>query len=92
MNGLLGRCIGMAALATVALGGAGSASAGRDNCDSYAKLTLQQAKQNIDRRCGFTGPRWSLDANKHRQWCREEGPAAWRAELKIRNQMLSKCK
>ena len=63
-----------------------------DNCDSYAKLTLQQAKQNIDMRCNFTGARWSLDANQHRTWCREVGPAGWRAELKLRNEMLAGCK
>ena len=63
-----------------------------DNCDSYAKLTLQQAKQNIDKRCNFTGARWSLDANQHRAWCREVGPAGWRAELKLRNDMLAGCK
>ncbi len=61
------------------------------NCDSYAKLTLQQAKQNVQKRCNFKGPRWSLDANRHRAWCRDVGPSEWRAELKLRNEMLSQC-
>ena len=62
-----------------------------DNCDAYAKLTLQQVKENVDKRCNFIGARWSLDANEHRAWCREVGPAVWRAELKLRNDMLAGC-
>lgn len=61
------------------------------NCGSYAKLTLQQVKRAIALRCGYSGPRWSLDVNRHRAWCEEVGPAGWRAELKVRDEMLAKC-
>jgi hypothetical protein len=53
---------------------------------------LQQAKRNVAMRCGYSGPRWSLDANRHRKWCEEVGPAGWRAELKVRDQMLARCR
>ena len=69
----------------------GSAVAG-SNCDDYAKLTLQQAKRNVALKCGYSGPRWLLDAKRHRRWCEEVGPAGWRAELKVRDQMLARCR
>ena len=78
-----------AAMAVVVSSGLAHA---QDNCESYAKLTLQQAKQNVDRRCNFTGARWALDADLHRKWCKDVGPAGWRAELMLRNKMLAGCK
>lgn len=89
MNGFVARRVLIATASVMAT--MSGASAG-DNCDTYAKFTLQQAKANVDKRCKFTGPRWSLDANRHRAWCKEVGPAGWRAELKIRSQMLDGCK
>ena len=92
MNGLFGKGIKSAALVAMAtMSAAGPVLAGA-NCESYAKLTLQQAKQNIDKRCNFKGPAWSLDASKHRAWCKDVGPAGWRAELRKRNKMLVGCK
>jgi hypothetical protein len=92
----LGRCLGRAVVAASIAGGlvitqGGVALAG-SNCDAYAKLTLQQAKRNVAMKCGYTGPRWSLDAGRHRRWCEEVGPAGWRAELKVRDQMLASCR
>jgi hypothetical protein len=92
----LGRCLGRAVIAAGIAGGlvitqGGVALAG-SNCDAYAKLTLQQAKRNVAMKCGYTGPRWSLDARRHRRWCEEVGPAGWRAELKVRDQMLASCR
>ena len=92
MNGLVGKGMGFAALAALTAAGTMSPAFAGANCDSYAKLTLQQAKQNRDRRCKFTGPAWSLDARKHRAWCRDVGPAVWRAELIKRKRMLDGCK
>lgn len=92
MIGLVSKGVLMAAAMTVAtLGGTGLSVAG-DNCVSYAKLTLQQAKQNIDKRCKFKGARWSLDVAKHIAWCKDVGPTEWREELKKRNAMLAGCK
>ena len=92
MNGLVGKGIMVAAVAALAgVGAAGTAIAG-GNCAAYAKLTLQQAKQNKDRRCNFKGSAWSLDARGHHAWCKQVGPAVWRAELKKRKAMLDGCK
>ena len=91
MSELFGKkSVMAAALVAVAAMNAGPAMAG-GNCESYAKLTLQQAKQNIDKRCNFKGAAWSLDANKHRAWCKDVGPVRWRAELQKRNKMLKGC-
>jgi hypothetical protein len=87
----LGRVFLVSVAAGAVCAGAAGANAG-SNCDSYAKLSLQQARENLSRRCGFTGPRWSLEVNRHRQWCEEVGPAGWRSELKMRAQMLTRCK
>lgn len=93
MNGLVGKGMMVAAVAALAgVGAAGSASAAGGNCAAYAKLTLQQAKQNKDRRCNFKGAAWSLDARGHHAWCKQVGPAVWRAELKKRKAMLDGCK
>ena len=92
MNGLVGKGTKYAVMTVMAvIGLAGPASAGA-NCETYARLTLQQAKKNVDKRCGFKGVRWSLQASKHRDWCKAEGPAKWRAELKLRDSMLKGCK
>lgn len=88
MGGFVGNRLALMALATVMVSASGAVAG---DCNTYAKLTLQQVKQNIAKRCNFSGPRWSLDVNRHRAWCREVGPSGWRAELKIRNEMLAKC-
>ncbi len=91
----IGRNFGKALAAMTVAGGIlfahVSAAGASANCDSYAKLTVQQAKRNLTLRCGYSGPRWSLDVNRHRAWCAEVGPAGWRAELKVRDEMLAKC-
>lgn len=88
----IGKRLAAVAVAGGILVGQVGAVAASSNCDSYAKLTLQQVKRAIELRCGYSGPRWSLDVNRHRAWCAEVGPAGWRAELKVRDQMLAKCK
>ena len=85
---------GQAAVLTAMLGSAlvaGAANA-QSNCDAYARLTLEQARANVAKRCGFKGPRWSLKAEAHKQWCQDVGPDEWRSELKLRNEQLAKCK
>jgi hypothetical protein len=77
----LGRAILIASVAGGLAAAPGALAAAGSNCDAYAKLTLQQAKRNVAMRCGYSGPR-----------CEEVGPAGWRAELKVRDQMLARCR
>ena len=69
-----------------------AAASAQTNCGAYVRLTVAQAKANIAKKCGFKGPRWSLNVAGHKKWCEDVGPAEWRAELKKRDQMLAKCK
>lgn len=87
MNGMIARCV-----CTLVAGLALVVSAQASDCETYARYTLQQVKENVDRGCKFTGPRWSLDVDRHRAWCQEVGPAGWREELKLRKEMLEGCK
>lgn len=39
------------------------------DCDAYARITVQQAKEAKQRGCGLSGPVWSLDYSFHKTWC-----------------------
>jgi len=38
-------------------------------CENYAKVSVQQNKQNLSLNCGFNPPSWSSDYNAHKNWC-----------------------
>lgn len=78
-----GGLIGFAVLTNSALAQA--------TCDWYARTALQQQKLNMDRKCGFSGPSWSLDRNAHMAWCASVSPAEWRSQAQLREQELNKC-
>jgi hypothetical protein len=78
-----GGLIGCAVLTVSALAQA--------TCDWYARTALQQQKLNLDRKCGFNGPSWSLDRNAHMAWCASVSPTEWRRQAQFRDQELSKC-
>ena len=83
-----------AACLTAVLGTAGLASgaSAQANCDMYGKLALQQQQENVEAKCGFTGPEWSPDLNAHVAWCAAVGPDQWKAQLQSRKQQLDGCK
>lgn len=65
----------------------------QSGCPDYARLALQQARENEQRKCGFAGPDWSTDLKGHMTWCSAVGPADWKAALQRRAQMLAtQCK
>jgi hypothetical protein len=61
--------IALAACALAALTHSGPASADQQFCSRYAKHAMGPAGENVDRKCGFTGPRWSTDENFHLTRC-----------------------
>lgn len=68
-------------------------AAAQSGCADYARLALQQARENEQRKCGFAGPDWSTDLKGHATWCAAVGPADWKAALQRRAQMLAtQCK
>lgn len=82
-------CAG-AAIAALAMVQSASAQA---NCAIYGKLALQQNKENVARKCGFSGPSWSDNLQAHIAWCGTVGPAQWKTELQRRAAMLkNECK
>jgi hypothetical protein len=61
-------------------------------CGDYRKVTEQQTRDNAQKRCGFTGPRWSSNADNHYFWCRDEASAAQIAsERSQRDADLKQC-
>lgn len=76
--------VSVAALAT----GAGAQA----NCDTYGKLALQQQQENVEGKCGFSGPEWSSDLKAHVAWCGTVGPDQWKVQLQKRKQQLDACK
>ena len=75
-------------LASVTLTGAAHA---QTNCDWYAKTALSQQKQNVDRKCGYSGDGWSSNFAVHRGWCNSVSPDRWRKAALEREQALQKC-
>lgn len=76
----LAALMGLSAAATTAMAQA--------NCVMYGKLAIQQQKENVQRKCGFTGPAWSENLRAHISWCGTVGPGQWKTELQRRDSML----
>lgn len=72
------------------LAAAPSASA-QANCEMYAKLAVQQQRQNVDSKCALDGPDWSADLKAHLSWCTSASPQQWQAALQRRKQALDNC-
>jgi hypothetical protein len=80
-----------ASLFAVLLGNVVQAQA-QSNCANYGFLALKQARENEQRKCGNTGPRWTTDLKAHVAWCATVGPNAWRNELRERARALQNCR
>ena len=82
----------MAAAATMGVGAIAAATGAQaNNCDTYGKIALKQARANEQFKCGNVGPRWHTKLNEHRAWCASVGPTEWRNELKKREAALKQC-
>lgn len=62
-------------------------------CAQYALMARQQATANIERGCGFSGERWSVEFNPHFAWCEAASTtdADLTRETKVRTDALAKC-
>ncbi len=62
-------------------------------CNGYANSAVAQNKQNLDKKCGFTGRRWLSDRGAHFDWCmsgenyRTHAPR----ETSVRTASLQRC-
>lgn len=63
-------------------------------CQDYATNAVTAAKENVQLRCGNTGPRWTINFNEHVDWCKsledQEGPP--NAEAAARASALQTCR
>jgi hypothetical protein len=64
----------------------------RSGCDDYARTAVSQNEQNLRRRCGFTGSRWSSDYNAHYQWCSTVPWESADLEIRAREDELRRCR
>lgn len=80
-----GLAVGLSALATA------SPASAQANCEMYAKLAVQQQRQNEDTKCALQGPDWSADLKAHMSWCTTASPQQWQAALQRRKQALDNC-
>jgi hypothetical protein len=86
------RTCAAVAAAALAWAGAASQAGAQANCEMYGKLTLQQQKDNMAGKCGFSGAEWSPDLKAHIAWCNSVSPDQWKAQLQKRKQQLDTCK
>ncbi|MFM1814881.1 MAG: hypothetical protein RLZ98_1576 [Pseudomonadota bacterium] len=77
---------------TLGLNALAPAAVAQASCADYARIALQQHKENVSNKCNLTGPEWNDQYSRHLQWCSSVPPAKWKAELKEREQKLSACK
>lgn len=63
----------------------------RRRCEQYAKIAISQQNENLWRKCGFTGNRWSRDSNFHFRWCTQVPQSSAEAETMARSRELQSC-
>lgn len=60
-------------------------------CSRFAARAVVTSQMNIDRTCGYQGPRWSLDRDRHFLWCMDVKPHQRRRERGNRIKALKQC-
>jgi hypothetical protein len=62
----------------------------KDSCASYAALAVGHQKENLKRKCGFTGGGWNQDWNVHFTWCLSSQASKIQQETGLRQAALAK--
>ncbi|MCP5266926.1 MAG: hypothetical protein H6934_12490 [Burkholderiaceae bacterium] len=83
--------ISLALAVSTALVGAVHPQGSQRFCTDYASSAVSQNRENIAKRCGFGGARWTSDYNGHRNWCLRASSAQANAERNARTQSLRQC-
>lgn len=63
----------------------------KNYCQHYAATAIEQNKKNIDNNCGYSGARWSSDANGQYQWCLTVKETITQHENSEREKLLNSC-
>jgi hypothetical protein len=63
-----------------------------DSCAKYAAVAVAQNKENVNRKCEFTGGRWSDNWQTHFDYCQTVGAPTANKETIVRiNSLKSEC-
>jgi len=60
-------------------------------CRNYASTAVDRNRQNISRRCGYSGNRWSNDYKGHYNWCTGVSRSTANGETNARTRDLERC-
>lgn len=60
-------------------------------CLNYANTAVAQNQRNVNRGCGYSGPRWTFNWQGHYNWCRAVSFGAQQSEINIRRNRLIAC-
>jgi hypothetical protein len=64
----------------------------KDACAKYAAFAVAQNKENVNRKCDFTGGRWGEDWQTHFDYCQKVGSTTANKETLVRiNALKSDC-
>ncbi len=61
-------------------------------CQQYASTAVSQNQENLRRKCGYTGARWTSDYQGHFRWCMAAPLDTASSETMARTDALNKCK
>ena len=59
--------------------------------DYYARTAVKQARQNLERGCGYHGERWTTDYNRHYRYGYKTRRYRAESEMDVRERMLNEC-
>ena len=60
-------------------------------CEWYVKRALQHAQINFRKKCGYSGPEWDIDSDKHAKWCAKASPEQIKDVMNMRSQAIEAC-
>lgn len=63
----------------------------QQQCTQYARTAVNQHQININKKCGFDGPRWSTNYTGHYNWCLGVSENAAHQETQARNISIDNC-
>lgn len=60
-------------------------------CEKYALVTENQQAENIAKGCGYEGPAWHADRQRHMNWCGSVDAGYVNSIADARKEMLNQC-
>ncbi|MDD3846396.1 MAG: hypothetical protein PHC90_08545 [Syntrophorhabdaceae bacterium] len=60
-------------------------------CQKYASTAVSQNQQNLAKKCGYKGARWTGDYQGHYKWCLGNQQSVADSETKVRADELNRC-